>query len=87
MKKFITIVLIAIVIFIIYDICFYRLGLFINFNNQKAPTTFIKSQDKKILIEKENKYEEFEIKGIDLGVGMPGKFATDYSIDKQTYKR
>lgn len=87
MKKFITIVLMIIVIFIIYDICFYRLGLFIDFNIGKEPTTFIKSKDKKILIKEDNEYEEFEIKGVDLGIGMPGKFATDYSIDKQTYKR
>ena len=31
--------------------------------------------------------EPFEIRGVDMGVGIPGHFATDYAIDKETYLR
>lgn len=31
--------------------------------------------------------EPFEIKGVDLGAGQPGNFATDYAITKETYLR
>ena len=31
--------------------------------------------------------EPFEIKGVDLGAGQPGNFATDYAITKDTYLR
>lgn len=29
--------------------------------------------------------EPFEIRGVNLGSGIPGHFATDYAIDKETY--
>lgn len=31
--------------------------------------------------------EPFEIRGVDMGSGIPGHFATDYAIDKETYLR
>ena len=32
-------------------------------------------------------YEAFEIRGVNMGVGIPGEWATDYAIDKETYLR
>lgn len=31
--------------------------------------------------------EPFEIRGVDMGVGIPGHFATEYAIDKESYVR
>ena len=87
MKKFLIICIIIISLFAIYEIMFYRLGIFIDFEPNKEPTTFAKTQGKEIYINKNGNYEKFEIKGVDLGAGLPGKFATDYAIDKETYKR
>lgn len=87
MKKFITICLITILIFATYEIAFYRLGIFIDWNPKKQPTTFVKVDNKKIYLNENDNYKEFEIKGVDLGAGIPGKFATDYAIDKETYKK
>lgn len=87
MRKFIIIISGLILIFLLNDIVFYQYGLFINFNPKKEVTTQIKTDGKKILLKKDNEYKEFEIKGVDLGAGIPGHFATDYAIDKETYLR
>ena len=86
MKKFIIICVIIIGI-ILGDILFYRYGFFIDFNPKKEVTTQIKTEGKKIYLNKGNGYNEFEIKGVDLGASIPGHFATDYAIDKETYLR
>lgn len=85
MKKFIIICAILIVIISIFNAMYYRLGIFIDLQPNKEVTTFIKTSQKDILIKKNDEYEKFEIKGVDLGSGIPGKFATDYAIDKETY--
>lgn len=87
MKKFITICLVIVVCVILGDILFYKFGVFIDFNPQKQPDSFVKVEGKKILLRKNNEYSEFEIRGVDLGAGIPGHFATDYAIDKETYFR
>ena len=42
---------------------------------------------KEILVDEGKGMEPFEIKGVDLGAGIPGHFATEYAIDKETYMR
>lgn len=87
MKKFIIICGIIIICIILGDILFYRYGFFIDLNPRKEVTTQIKTEGKKIYLDEGNGYEEFEIKGVDLGASIPGNFATDYAIDKETYLR
>ena len=86
MKKFIVIISTLIILYFIFDLCFYRLGFFINFNYNDI-TYNVKQEGKKILLKNNNKFEEFEIKGIDMGVGIPGHFATEYAIEKEDYLR
>ena len=40
-----------------------------------------------ILMERDGAWEEFEIRGVNMGVGIPGEWATDYAIDHDTYMR
>lgn len=87
MKKFIAIVSIIVVLVILFDTCYYRLGLYIDFQPQKEVTTFIKTDDDKILLNKGDGYKEFEIKGVNMGSGIPGQWSTDFAIDKETYLR
>ena len=87
MKKFIAIVSIIVVLVILFDTCYYRLGLYIDFQPQKEVATFIKTEDDKILLNKGNGYKEFEIKGVNMGSGIPGQWSTDFAIDKETYLR
>ena len=87
MKKFIIVSSIIITMLILFNLVHYELGIFIDLNPNKKVTTFIKTQNKDIVINKNGKYELFEIKGVNLGSGIPGHFATDYAISKDTYLR
>ena len=87
MKKFIIICFILIILFVIWDILYYRVGIYIDFNPNKEISTFTKTEGKNIYVKKNGNYETFEIKGVNLGVGIPGHYATDYAIDKETYLR
>ena len=87
MKKFIIAISIIVVLIMLYDTCYYRLGLYIDFQPQKEVTTFIKTEDDKIFLNKGNGYKEFEIKGVNMGSGIPGEWSTDFAIDKETYLR
>lgn len=87
MKKYIIIVSILVVMYFVGDALYYRYGLYIDFNPSEKVTTFMKTDGKDILMKKNGKYEPFEIKGVNLGAGIPGKWATDFAIDKKTYKR
>ena len=71
----------------IFEYTYYELGIFIDFHPDREVTTFVKTEGKKILMDSGNGYEEFMIKGVDLGSGIPGKFATEYAIDEDTYLR
>ena len=87
MKKFIIAISIIVVLVMLYDTCYYRLGLYIDFQPQKEVTTFIKTENDKILLNKGDGYKEFEIKGVNMGSGIPGEWSTDFAIDKETYLR
>ena len=87
MKKFLFVATIIILVFITYVYIRYERGIYINFNQDKQVTTKIKINEKEILFDKGNGYEKFVVKGVDLGAGKPGYYATEFSIDKETYKR
>ena len=44
-------------------------------------------EGKTILVDQGQGLAPFEIRGVNLGSGIPGHFATDYAIDKETYLR
>ncbi len=87
MKKFIiacTAVIIAVTCWMFVS---DRIGSTLSFNMNKEVKTFTTVSDKEILVDTGNGMEPFEIRGVDMGVGIPGHFATDYAIDKETYLR
>lgn len=87
MKKFIiacTAVIIAVTCWMFVS---DRIGSTLSFNMNKEVKTFTIVSDKEILVDTGNGMEPFEIRGVDMGVGIPGHFATDYAIDKETYLR
>jgi len=87
MKKFLLASSMILIIVFVFDILHYEWGLFIDFSPNKKPSTFVKVENKEILLKKDGKYVPFEIKGVDMGSGVPAHFATDYAIDKKTYLR
>ena len=53
---------------------FYPFDVFASAEVEYVPA---KQEGDKIYLNKDGKFEEFEIKGVDLGSGVPGHFASD----------
>ena len=87
MKKFIVIVLCVAILAVGADAAYYRLGVYVDFHPDKPTETFVKTEGNTIMLDRGNGYGEFEIRGVNLGSGEPGEWSTDFSIDKETYKR
>ncbi|MBM6784903.1 hypothetical protein H6A33_01560 [Collinsella tanakaei] len=68
---------------------YYYMGFYIDVVpvSHEEVDPFIKQEGKEIYIDKGDGFEKFEIRGVDMGVGMPGHFATDYAITKDMYLR
>lgn len=64
-----------------------KLGLFIDLRPGADIETFTTVNGKEILVDTGEGFQPFEIRGINMGVGIPGHFATDYAIGKDTYLR
>lgn len=62
-------------------------GIRINLLANREVESFTAVDGKTILVDQGNGLEPFEIRGVNMGVGIPGHFATDYAIDKETYLR
>lgn len=70
------------IVFLLFGTSFY-----VDLNPSQPVTSWTRTQDKTIQIDRGSGWEDFEIRGVDMGVGIPGHFATDYAIDKDTYLR
>lgn len=87
MKKFLIATTTAIItIFFLYN-AYYQWGVYIDLNPNKPITSFTSVNGKEILVDTGNGFTPFEIKGVDMGVGIPGHYSTEYAIDKETYLR
>ena len=86
MKKYIIIVSVIIMLFLMFDIAYYHLGWYISFGDNE-PQCFVKTDGKSILIKSDERFKEFEVKGVNLGSAIPGQWSSDYAIDEDTYLR
>lgn len=84
-KYFIAVVLAIILVFAIGYYSYFDLGYYIDFNPNAAPTTFTSVKDKTIYVDFGNGFEPFEVKGVNMGIGYPGKYAVEYGVDEETY--
>ena len=87
MKKLILTAAVAVLLFFIWDTASYRLGFYIDFEPDKPVTTFVTTNKEEILLDQGNGMEPFTVRGVNLGSGIPGEWATDYAIDEETYLR
>ena len=86
-KKFIIGACAAVLLLFLFNYAYYHLGIYIDLHPGAPITTFMKTDEDTIYIEEDGEYVPFEIRGVNLGVGIPGEWATDYAIDKETYLR
>lgn len=87
MKKFIIACCCIFVLAALGLYAYFYLGVFVDLDPDKPVETWTVQEGKTISVDRGDGLEEFEIRGVDLGVGIPGHFATDYAIDKETYLR
>ena len=87
MKKFIIVFSALIVLYFAYDTVRYRLGWYIDLHPQQEVTAFMSTDEQNIYMDRGSGAEPFTIKGVNLGVGSPAQWATDYAIDRATYLR
>lgn len=81
MKKYLIGVTLFLVL-VFFSFCLYFVfGFYIDFN--KEVTSFTSSDSENIYVND----EKFVMKGVNLGAGLPGHFATEFAIDKETYTR
>jgi hypothetical protein len=87
MKKYIITVCILITLLFLGYTIYYRHGVYIDITPDVAVTSFVTVNGKNICLKQGQEDIPFEVRGVDMGVGMPGKWATDYAIDKEMYFR
>ena len=87
MKKFILTACALVVLLFAGYYAYYHMGLYVSLGSDEPVETFMKTDEDTIYMEREGRYEPFEIRGVNLGAGIPGEWATDYAIDEETYLR
>ncbi len=87
MKKFIITVASLLALYLCFDYAYYRLGWYIDFHPDETVSTFMTVDEDKIYMLSDGEKEEFVIKGVNMGSGEPGKWATDYAVSEETYLR
>lgn len=87
MKRFIIVIAIMTVVSMFAAYVYFGTTFVIDINPNAPISTWTRTEEKRIQIDTGDGWEDFEIRGVDMGVGIPGHFATDYAIDKQTYLR
>lgn len=87
MKKFIIVLSALILTYLAYDAARYYLGWYIDLRPNEPVSTFMSTDEQSLYLDRGDGPEPFTVKGVNLGVGIPGEWATDYAIDKETYLR
>ena len=87
MKKFLTAACSVILLLLLLDTAYYRWGFYIDFHGGEEPSSFTAVRGKEILVDQGDGLLPYEIRGVDMGAGIPGHFATEFAIDKDTYLR
>ncbi len=87
MKKFIITISVIILVLLTLDWLYFHNGFHIDFDHEKEIQYFMKVDEDTIYMEKDGTYEPFEIRGVNMGSGIPGEWATSFAIDQETYLR
>ena len=87
MKKYIITISAIILVLLAFDWIYFHEGIYFDFGKKEPVEYFMKARDGEIYMEKNGAFVPFEIKGVNLGSGIPGEWATSFAIDKETYLR
>jgi hypothetical protein len=88
MKKYLIIVTALLALVLLGDTLYYRLGVYIPTSSDEPVNVVSKVENGQIMMSAENgSFEAMEIKGVNMGSGVPGYWSTEFHIDKETYLR
>lgn len=87
MKRFILAVCAVVALFFAGYYLYYHMGFYVDLDPDAPVTTFMTTDEDTIYMTRNGETVPFEIRGVNLGVGIPGEWATDYAIDEDTYLR
>lgn len=86
MKKYLILVFTCITCYVLYIYTVYYNGnIYIPYEGEVK--SFSKAEGANLWIDEGDGYKVFDLRGVNLGLGKPGKFATEYSISKDEYLR
>lgn len=87
MKRFLIVLTALILGYLAYDTARYYLGWYIDLQPDAPVSAFMSTDAQHLYMDRGAGPEEFTVKGVNLGVGIPGEWATDYAVSKETYLR
>ncbi len=87
MKLFIAVASAVVLIFFAAYYAYFHLGVYIDLQPDGEVDVRMTADGDTIYMERDGTAEPFEIRGVNMGVGIPGEWATDYAIEYETYLR
>ena len=87
MKKYIITVVSIILVLLVFDWLYFYEGIYFDFGKEKPTEYFMKVDGEEIYMKNGDTFTPYEIRGVNLGSGLPGEWATSFAIDKETYLR
>lgn len=87
MKKFLIIITTVILVLLAFDWLYFYEGVYIDFGKDKPTEYFMKVDGEEIYMKKGDDFVPYEIKGVNLGSGIPGEWATTFAVNEETYLR
>ena len=87
MRKFLILCAAAVLVLLAGNYLIYHTSYYIDWRPDEAISSFTGTSGREILVDRGDGPAPFEIRGVDLGVGKPGHFATEFAITREEYLR
>ena len=88
MKKYLIIVAALLALILLGDALYYRVGIYIPISSKEPINVVSKVENGQIMMSTDDgSYKAMEIKGVNMGSGVPGYWSTEFHINKETYLR
>lgn len=86
MKKVIIATFIIIFSYLLWDYLYFYEGV-LYVPNTGEISSWAKAEGETLYINEDGQYEEFEVRGVNMGLGKPGYYATEMAVTKAEYMR
>lgn len=87
LRKFLLVCAALILALAAANYIYFHTGFYLDLHPEAEIASFTATRDREILVDRGSGLEPFEIRGVDLGVGKPGHFATEFAITREEYLR